>query len=179
MNKHKQNVSWTPDNLDDIIDWNLNYDHTGEQGMLNFNSPTEVKLYTGLNSINLQKLKNNQYTDVIIAFEYPEIARKTIKQAEYLVEVAYDTKGMFDLIHPDSYITVNKLIADNKLKKSEIKDGQIIRELLNKGYTGVRAIKIDTSQKCYSHTKTAFAEIGIVYELNSAFIKILQEQKLR
>lgn len=164
---------WEIETLSDIIMFNIDYQEIGETEMLNFNGTNAITLYVGLNKTNAEKLQNGQYTEKLFAYEYLDIARR-IKQSEVVVEISYDTSGLFDMLHPNAYKMVNEHIKANKLKKPEISDMQIINNILGIGkYTGVRVINVNTSDKCYPKTKTVFENVMIHYFLNPANVTIL------
>lgn len=167
------NKEWTPETLSDILNTNLDYQLIGEPNMLYFNGNNSVTLYVGLNKTNAEKLSKHQYTDVLIAHEYYDIA-KTIKQAEVIVKIAYNTEKLFDMLHPNAYEQIDKFIKARKLNKKDLKDLQLIREILHtSNYTGVRVPYIQGNKKGYTSTEMVYEKSQIVYYLKPQNISIL------
>ena len=165
---------WEAETLSDIIMFNIDYQEIGETEMLNFNGTNTITLYVGLNKTNAEKLQNGKYKDILMAHEYIDVARK-IKQAEVVVEISYNTSGLFDMIQPSAYNLIAKHITKAKLKKSEIKDTQIIKEILSSNkYSGVRAIRINATGKCYKQTEMVYKDAMLIYFLNPANIRVLR-----
>lgn len=170
--------------LSDILDTNLDYDLIGEFNMLNFNNPTELKLYIGLNKTNAELLQKGQLTDLLTAFEYSDIA-SSIKQSEVVVEVSYDTHGLFDTLHPNAYKIMEEHI-DKKLKsknpkitKKDITDTIIINDILSDSkYTGIRAVRYEKTDKLYPNTNLVYGRAMVVYLINPKFVKVLSMKSI-
>lgn len=128
-------------------------------------------MYTSLNKTNTDLLKQGNYNKPIIAFEYYEAAL-ALEQSEYIIKLAYNTKGLYDTLHPRAYKEIEALIKQYKLKKSELEDMQIIKHLL-KSHTGVRIHSINSTKKCYTKTHILFEDSKVAYILNPQAIKIM------
>lgn len=168
---------WKDRKLSDILNANLHYELIGEASMLKYHSENEVKLYAGLNKANAEKLKNGTYNSLLIAYEYPEIA-KTKEQAEVVVELAYNTRQIFDMLHPQACIEIENIIKNNKWTKKEVEDTTVITNILKQGrYTGVRVVRIN--KKCYPNTEMAFHRSHIIFCLNPKHVKFLNVEPIQ
>lgn len=142
------------------------------ESMLKFSDTNKIVLYTSLNTTNTKLLKEGKYEDIIYAFEYEEAALGE-SQSEYVIEIVYNTTKLFDTLHPLAYTEIENIIKNNKLKKSEVKDIHIVRELIYKHkFTGVRMHVINSAKKCYTKTHSIFDNSKLVYILNPKSIQI-------
>ena len=96
-------------------------------------------LYIGLNEINVKLLAQNKYSGALKAYEYPEYAMAA-EQAEYVVEIAYNTIGLYDTLNDPASSEVSKIVeeaikktknSNNKKTKSNMEDKDIIRDIWN------------------------------------------------
>ena len=147
-----------------------------ENSMLEFNDTNSIVLYTSLNKTNTELLKQGLYKHNIIAHEYFESALG-IKQSEFIIKLYYNTKGLYDTLHPRAYKEIKELISSNKISKSKVEDVQIVNELL-KTHTGVRLHSIDPSTKCYSNTHMLFNNSKLAYIIKPTAVKILDIKPL-
>ena len=156
-----------------IFDYFNNLTILEDEIQMQFKDKAEIILYTALNKTNARLLKEGKYTWLIEAFEYSEAVRG-VNQAEIIVELSYDTSGLFDTLHFKAYNIIERLIKEKKLKKSELTDEQLIFTILkNTKYTGVRANLIDTNQKAFSKTQCIFKSKGLRYFLNPKAVKFI------
>lgn len=167
------NSVFNNDSIYDILNATVDPDLMKEvaDSMIEFNANNSIVLYTSLNRTNTELLKQGKYNQLIKAFEYYEAALG-IGQSEYIIKLAYNTKGLYDTLHPRAYKEIESLIKQHKLKKSEIEDMQIIRYLLQ-SHTGVRVHSINPTKKCYTKTHILFEDSKVAYILNPQAIKVL------
>ena len=163
--------------LSDILDTNLDYDLIGEPSMLKFKDENEVILYAGLNKTNAELLKKGQLTDLLIAHEYSDVASK-IKQSEVVVEISYNTTGLFDMLHPNAYKLVENFVKNKKIAKKELTDNLIVKEILSSGkYSGVRLNVVDTKKKLFTNTECIYEKSNIIYAILPRYVKVLNISK--
>ena len=162
-----------------IFDYFNNLTILEDEIQMHFKDKAEIILYTALNKTNARLLKEGKYTWLIEAFEYSE-AVKGVNQAEIIVELSYDTSGLFDTLHFKAYNIIERLIKEKKLKKSELTDEQLISTILkNTKYTGVRASIIDTNQKAFPKTQCIFKSKGLRYFLNPKAVKFIAAHPIK
>lgn len=167
------NIVFNEDSIYDILNATIDPDLMKEvaDSMLEFNGSNNIILYTSLNKTNTDLLRQGKYDKPIKAFEYYE-ASLALEQSEYIIKLAYDTKDLYDTLHPRACREIESLIKQHKLKKSEIEDMQIIRHLL-KSYTGVRVHSINPAKKCYAKTHILFEDSKVAYILKPQAITVL------
>ncbi len=167
------NSVFNDDSVYDILNATVDSDLMKEvaDSMLEFLGTNTIILYTSLNKTNTDLLKQGKYNKLIKAFEYYEAAL-ALEQSEYIIKLAYNTKGLYDTLHPRAYKEIESLIKQHKIKKSELEDMQIIRYLLQ-SCTGVRVHSINPSKKCYTKTHILFEDSKVAYLLKPQAIKVL------
>ncbi len=171
------NYVFNKESIYDILNAEVNPDMMKEvaESMLEFKDANSIILYTSLNENNTKLLEKRQYNKILKAFEYAEAALG-LEQAEYVIKIEYNTQMLFDTLHPKAYKEIENIIKKYKLKKSEIEDMQIVKEIL-KTYTGVRVHTINPSKKCYTHTRMIFDNSNFAYMLNPKAIQIMKIKK--
>lgn len=172
------NYVWNNESIYDIL--NATVDLGLMKGvadsMLEFKDSSSVILYTSLNSTNTKLLQQGNYKNNIIAHEYYQAALG-IKQSEFIIKIAYNTKGLYDTLHPRAYDEIQALIKKNKISKSQVEDGEIIKKILET-YTGVRVHSINNTKKCYTNTHILFSNSKLAYIIKPNAIQILDIQPL-
>lgn len=143
---------------------------------MEFLNTNTIILYTSLNKTNTELLKQGKYDKPIKAFEYYEAALG-IGQSECIIKLAYNTKGLYDTLHPRAYKEIESLIKQHKFKKSEIEDMQIIVSLL-KSHTGVRIHSLNPAKKCYTKTHILFEDSKVAYILNPQAIRVIETKSI-
>lgn len=167
------NSIFNNDSIYDILNATVDSDLMKDvsDSKLEFLYTDTLVLYTSLNKTNTELLMQGKYDKPIIAFEYYESAL-ALEQSDYMIMLSYNTKGLYDTLHPKAYKEIESLIKQHKLKKSEIEDMQIIRYLLQ-SHTGVRVHSINPTKKRYMKTHILFENSNIAYIINPQEIKVL------
>lgn len=172
------NFVWNDGSIYDIL--NATVDKGLMKGVadsvLEFKNSSSIVLYTSLNKTNTELLKQGKYNHNIIAYEYYEAALG-IKQSEFIIKISYNTKDLYDTLHPRAYEEIQALIKQNKISKRTVEDGKILKEIL-KTYTGVRVHSIDSSKKCYTNTHMLFSNSKLAYIIKPTAVKILDVKTL-
>jgi len=166
-------IVWNEDSIYDILNAIIDTDllkEVAESHMEFENNTTNIILYTTLSITNTNLLKQGKYNKPINAFEYYESVLGG--QSDYIIQLSYNTQGLYDTLHPRAYKEIEDIIKKNGLKKSELEDMQIIRHLL-KTHTGVRVHSFNPSKKCYTKTHMLFENSRLAYILNPNAVKIL------
>ncbi len=141
---------------------------------MEFKDSTKIILYTSLNATNTKLLQSGKYKDMLFAFEYEDMA-KGIDQSEYIIQLSYDTKGLYDTMHPLAYKEIEQLIkATKNIKKSEVEDREVLRLLTQKykNITGFRVHSINPGDKAYANTHIFFGESKVAYILRPECINV-------
>lgn len=134
-------------------------------------------LYTALNRDNTEKLQNGKYSANLTAFEYKEQAMGQ-SQAQFVIKLAYNPKGLFDTLHPKAYSEVKKAILKTA-KLADLTDTKAISWILtNMDCTGVRVHILNSSKKCYPQTKCLFESSKVVYCLKPQHVTVLGTEKI-
>lgn len=144
------------------------------EDMMEFKDSTKIILYTSLNATNTKLLQSGKYTETIYAFEYEDMA-KGIGQSEYIIKLSYDTKGLYDTLHPLAYKEVESLIKNTKsIKKSEVEDMEILRMLFSKypQITGFRVHSINMDKKAFTNTHIFFKDSNVAYIIKPQYVRV-------
>ncbi|MBP3799926.1 MAG: hypothetical protein ILA19_02975 [Bacilli bacterium] len=112
----------------------------GEHNML-FNDNNSIVLYTMLNKTNTELLKQGKYNRPIKAYEYYDIPNEN--QGECIIEIVYDTRGLFDTLHPSAHNIIKEIYKKLKSDKVEdITDRKVLGYINdNMNYTATRFIE--------------------------------------
>lgn len=164
------------DSLGDIIDSMIDKDQLkGVQDSQMEIGKGYLVLYTSLNRDNTELLKQGKYTKHLIAFETYEEALG-VSQAQFVIKLAYTTKGLYDTLNPKAYDEIKAAIKSMKgIKPSEILDKDILSWIYNHTKcTGVRLHRIDTTKKCYPKSSFIFDKSALVYSLKPSAVKVLE-----
>ena len=144
------------------------------EDMLEFKDEHSIILYTSLNATNAKLLQSGKYTETIKAFEYIDMAMG-IDQSEYIIKLSYDTKGLYDTMHPLAYKEIENLIKTTKgIKKSEVEDMEILRMLSSKypQITGFRVHSINMDKKAFTNTHIFFKESDVAYIIKPQYVRV-------
>ena len=141
---------------------------------MEFKDSTKIILYTSLNATNTKLLQSGKYTETLYAFEYADMAMG-VSQSEYIIKLSYDTKGLYDTLHPKAYKEVENIVKNTKgIKKSEIEDMEILRMLFSQypQITGFRVHSINTDKKVFANTHIFFKDSNVAYILKPQYVKV-------
>lgn len=173
------NVVLNNNSIYDILNATVDVDLLKEvaESHMEFVNKNTIVLYTSLNENNTMLLDQGKYKEPIIAFEYYEAALG-IKQSEYVIKLEYNINDLYDTLHPRAYKEIENIIKKNRLKKSELEDKQIIKQILeHTKYTGVRVCSINPAKKCYTKTHMLFEDSKVAYILKPNAVRVLDKIK--
>ena len=176
------NYVFNEDSVYDILNATVDISKLKEvaEDKMEFNDSSKIILYTSLNATNTKLLQDGKYTEMIYAFEYADMAMG-VKQSEYIIRLSYDTKGLYDIMHPKVYKEIETLIKQAKnIKKSEIEDMEILNILFKKhqNITGFRVHSINPTEKAYGKTHIFFDNSTVAYFIRPQYVKVEDVKKI-